>query len=264
MSKMSYMSEFLKTAIPFVEDMGFKYVKTKRTAIYKAGKNTYEINFLPYQNDFIHFAYRVCNVSFQSIFEELTNTPIISIIELETSMAFWSYPDSKFCGKYYFSDAYLIEGTKEDYFDVPKAIYEFEKLVSKHTMPWFDRYKNIHNIIATFRKTSNKYDTKNNIDITPDSSLFHVGGIFQMFFCDLVLTKLLNEKSYSSTDLYDVFYKRSYLDYWSRIDSDTGKSLMEDERTKADFAILPEIIKRIDNVSNEQWELYRKATGIGQ
>ncbi|MDR2038625.1 MAG: hypothetical protein LBQ60_11945 [Bacteroidales bacterium] len=254
-----FYDSFMMYATNIMSEFGFNFKKKDMTFYQISEKYVFNVIFANTKKESISFRYLINNENFEKLFKDITGFTVgYGLIDLITSMAFLDWPDSDYVGTIYFKDA-VPWHTRA--ITLEQAEYELERLVTGHMLPWFDKYKNLVNIRDIFRNTFEKYDTKRNVNFSPAAGT-NPGGAFIMFYEDVILSRLIGDDLRPAQVIYDEYYREAYYKYWSKND-DSGVSLMEQERVKNHFEILPSIIEKIEAITNAQWAEYRILTGIG-
>jgi len=260
---MKIKKEFLEYAISLLDEFGFKYKKKNEVAFVKYGKFEICIHFIFDRDRYVWFSCKVKNLSFADLNEELTGSRYWQesvIIDVLTEHAFswvYGYKKGDIRGRIDFK-----HWLKPDGLELDEACREFERLLIKFILPWFDKNKTYDGIRQTFRNGAKNGKLwkgwKQNTDFTPRDFGEMSGVIFQTFFEDFLISKLLNDDTRTAETIYNDLYRNGYETKFSIIDEKTGKPLKELEHIKHHFDALPGIIQRLDAVTPEQWEIYRK------
>lgn len=260
---MSYKNIVRPFIISLIEEFGFKYYKSKDEAIYNKTKFKFRIGVTGSEK-YVDFSCKILHLDFSEVYEKLTQLPLpfADIIRIIPDHAFPNWKGEQkdeYYGRIYFDKYYM--GMKENALSYEDAKKEFERLFTKFILPWFEKHNTFKGIRQTYRSgaMSGKAFEKawHNTQFTPSSS-FESGGIFQMFFIDAIISRLLGDDMRPIKEIYNEFYCEGYEKKWSEIDDETGKPYIELDRIKEHFDVLPEIMKRIDSVTELEWEVYRK------
>jgi hypothetical protein len=262
---MDYKMEFVPFVSSLYKEFGFKYIKKDSTATLKKKYMFFEV--MTCYTGYFRAMYFVCYVrcpSFISILHEVLGCKIETddgtLIKISTSSAFRNEVGDKngFAQEIVFSDGYPVEDRLSD----EQVFSEFERLFSKFILPWFEHNSTLAGIRSSFRTAPIKTQTWNNLLYTFQSST-EPGGLFLMFYIDFMVGRLLNDEPRSAEALYRDEYERAYLaDYDGQIDEEEGVPLIQTERIKRHFDLLPTMLSRLDAVTPEQWAEYRIKLGI--
>jgi len=260
--------DFKKELEPYMQgvykEFGFKYTKSTREAILKKGNLILRVlNIYTGYYRAIHFVCYVESPLFCEIMHEILGSKIDrdggTLIRLDTDHAL-SDEGGKIAGftqEIVFSDGYPVVDQLTD----EQVFSEFERLFTKFMLPWFEHNSTLAGIRSSFRSAPVKTQTWNNLLYTFQSSM-EPGGLFLMFYIDFMVGRLLNDEPRSAEELYRDEYEKAYLaDYDGQIDEEEGVPLIETERIKRHFDLLPTMLSRLDAVTPEQWAGYRIRLG---
>ena len=263
---MSYKTEFIPFAVSLLSEFGFKSDKKLDVAIHTMGNLVLEIRFAGRRGKEVHFSCSVLNEFFAELDFKLTGSNYWgnALINILTNHAFprWD-EDLEFSGQIDFECWQNKNGLSFE-----EARKEFERLFLGFILPWFERHKTYEGIRRTHREgaLSGKLWDKawSNTDFTPrDGGQLISGSLFQTFYIDVLISRLIGDDMRPVNDIYEEFYKDGYEKMYSKIDEKTGKARREGRVGKLYFDALPSIIQRIDSVTEKEWEEYRELTGIG-
>ena len=261
---MGTKEDFLPFAKDLLEEFGFKLYKTKYSAIQKFNNFEFEMIFGGDGNRSVRFNCLVKHKQFSEIDKELTGSTYWgdALIRLLTSHAFpnrKNKPYDKYYGELFFKQYY---GDFHKALTYEQAKNEFERLFTEFLLPWFEKHKTFAGIRHTYRNAPEKFKTWYNTEYTHAEAHTNAGDIFQMFFVDALISRLLGDDMRPVEEIYEELYKDAYEKKWNKIDSETGKPLKQVERIKRHFDILPRIMENINAVTPTQWEEYRKKVGL--
>lgn len=261
---MDYDKEFVPFASSLYKEFGFKYVKKDSTAILKKGNMIFEV-MTCYTGCYraMNFACYVKCPLFIGILHEIFGCEIEinsgTLIELFTDHAFCDKggEEAGFSKEIVLSDGYPVETRLTD----EQVFIEFERLLTRFILPWFERNSTLAGIRGSFKSAPLKTQTWNNLLYTYESSM-ETGGEFLMFYIDFMIGRLLNDDHRSAEELYRDEYEVEYVTKFDKYDEVFMQRLIELPSIKKEFEILPTMLSRLDAVTPEQWAVYRKQLGI--
>jgi hypothetical protein len=254
--------EFMQYAVSLLNEFGFNYQKKEEQACSSFGKFKLCVSFSGWKELYVTFNCLVCNEYFAELDKELTGndywrTAVIDILSYEAFPRFGGYKKGDIRGQIDFKHP-----TQKNGLELEEACGEFERLLTKFILPWFDRHKTYEGIRKTFRNGAQTGQlwgkAAYNTDFAPRDYGMIAGSFFQTFCVDFLISRLLNDDARTAEALYNDLYRNGYEKKFSRIDEETGKPVREKEHVKMHFDALPGIIRRLDAVTPEQWEIYRK------
>lgn len=243
-----------------LEEFGFKFKKFEDAYSGMYTHNGYKYELIICGNRSIDLFYRVNNSVFEQICFSITGLHLSNdLLYLLSGSAFpgWEEVKDEFVGTIRFKGYGDLDNPY--YLSDADARFEFERLFLKHTLPWFEKNKDIRGVRDTFRSSSNIFGTWHNTLFTGGCS-FLPGGFYEVFFRDIIISRLLGDDMRPALEIYKEFYESQYEREWNK--KRDGEIAWSPEKRKRHTDAFLLIVASIDNVSSSQWEKYRSDMGL--